>query len=58
MPLHNLMAAILPALFVLLLGFFAGRRHEFEAEASALMLLTTLAMVVALPIGVLCSNYL
>jgi malonate transporter and related proteins len=26
------MAALLPVLFVLLLGFFAGRRHEFEAE--------------------------
>ncbi|HZC35002.1 MAG TPA: AEC family transporter [Chthoniobacterales bacterium] len=32
MPLHNLMAALLPVLFVLLLGFFAGRRHEFDAD--------------------------
>ena len=32
MPLHNLMAALSPVLFVLLLGILAGRRHEFDAD--------------------------
>jgi malonate transporter and related proteins len=32
MSLHNLIAALLPVLFVLLLGFVAGRRHEFDAD--------------------------
>ena len=32
MPIHNLLAALLPVLFVLLLGFLAGRRHEFDAD--------------------------
>jgi hypothetical protein len=37
---------------------FAAQYKEFEAEAAALMLLTTLAMVVALPGGLFFSNYL
>ena len=37
---------------------FAAQHHEFEAEASALTLLTTVAMVVALPAGLYLSKYL
>ena len=37
---------------------FAAQYKEFEAEAAALMLLTTFAMVVALPGGLFFSNYL
>lgn len=37
---------------------FAAQYGEFEAEASALMLLTTVAMVAALPAGLLLSAYL
>jgi predicted permease len=37
---------------------FAAQHHEFEAEASALTLLTTVAMVVVLPAGLWLSRYL
>jgi predicted permease len=69
------MTALLPVLFALLLGIFAGRRHEFDAEHAIgfsklalrfslpaqykeFELVTTLAMVVALPVGCFFSDYL
>ena len=55
MPLHNLLAALLPVLFVLLLGFFAGRRHEFDADQT--LGFSKLALRFSLPAALFVGMY-
>ena len=55
MPLHNLLAALLPVLFVLLLGFFAGRQHEFSADQA--IEFSKLALRFSLPAALFVGMY-
>jgi hypothetical protein len=48
MPLHNLLAAPLPVLFVLLLGFFAGPRHVAKRRRLLAFILWTAIKILLL----------
>jgi malonate transporter len=55
MQAHSIIAALLPVLFVFLLGFFAGRHHDFDVDQTRGFSILTLGF--SLPAALFVSMY-